>query len=131
MNRRPYISEFSRRGWWLRQPRYIRYMMREMSAVFIGIYVLVLIAGLFRLSQGKAAYDAFLTIATGPAGVTFAAIAMVFAMYHSYTWFQVTPKAMPLTLGGKRVPGVLIIAAHWLGFFLVSVALWLLAKTPQ
>jgi fumarate reductase subunit C len=126
MSRRPYRSELSKTGWWLKQPRYIRYMMREMSAAFIGIYVLILIAGLFRLSQGEAAYDAFLAVAEGPAGLTFAIIAMVFAMYHTYTWFQVTPKAMPLTLGGKRVPGTFIVAAHWLGFVGVSAMLWLL-----
>ena len=126
MSRRPYVRDLSKTGWWLRQPRYIRYMMREITALFIGIYVLVLIVGLFQLSRGEAAYDAFLESAAGPAGLAFAVITMVFAIYHSYTWFQVTPQAMPLMFRGKRVPGVFIIAAHWLGFFLVSAALWLL-----
>ncbi|MFQ5634654.1 MAG: fumarate reductase subunit C [Gammaproteobacteria bacterium] len=128
MSRRPFIREHSKSGWWLAQPRYIRYMMREMSAAFIGIYALVLIAGLHRLSQGRAAYEAFLATAAGPFGVAFAVIAMAFAIYHTYTWFAVTPKAMPLAMGGKRVPGALIIAAHWLGFLIVSIALWLLVR---
>ena len=127
MSRRPYIRDVSKTSWWLKQPRYIRYMMREMSAAFIGIYVLVLIAGLYRLSQGEAEYDAFVADAKGPVGMTFAVIAMVFAIYHTYTWFQVTPKAMPLAFAGKRVPGAVIVAAHWLGFAVVSTALWLLA----
>lgn len=126
MSRRPYIREPSKTGWWLKHPRYIRYMMREMSAAFIGIYALVLIAGLFRLSQGEAVYGAFLAAVEGPVGVAFAVVAMIFAIYHTYTWFQVTPKAMPLTFAGKRVPGAIIIAAHWLGFVVVSAALWLL-----
>jgi len=33
---------------------------------------------------------------------------------------------MPLMFSGKRVPGALIVAAHWLGFAVVSVVLWLL-----
>lgn len=126
MSRRPYVRDLSKTGWWLRQPRYIRYMMREITALFIGIYVLVLIVGLFQLSRGEAAYEAFLGFAAGPAGLVFAVIAMVFAIYHSYTWFQVTPQAMPLMFRGKRVPGAFIIAAHWLGFLVVSAALWLL-----
>jgi fumarate reductase subunit C len=126
MSRRPYIRELSKTGWWLKQPRYVRYMAREMSAAFIGVYVLVLIFGLFRLSQGEAAYAAFLAAAEGPAGLTFAVITLVVAIYHSYTWFQVTPKAMPLTFGGKRVPGTIIVAAHWFGFVVVSIAVWLL-----
>jgi len=126
MSRRPYIRELSKTGWWLKQPRYIRYMAREMSALFIGIYVLVLIAGLFRLSQGEAAYEAFRASAEGTGGLIFAVITLAFAIYHTYTWFQVTPKAMPLMLGGKRIPGALIVAAHWLGFIIVSAAVWLL-----
>jgi len=126
MSRRPYLREPSKTGWWLEQPRYIRYMAREMSALFIGIYALILIVGLFRLSQGEAAYAAFLATVEGPAGLIFAVVAFVFAVYHTYTWFQVTPKAMPLTFGGKRVPGAVIVAAHWFGFLVVSAALWLL-----
>ncbi len=126
MSRRPYIREPSKTGWWLARPRYIRYMMREISAVFIGIYVVVLIVGLLQLSKGEAAYDEFLATAEGPAGLIFAVFAILFAIYHTYTWFQVTPKAMPLTLGGKRVPDAFIIAAHWTGFIMVSSALWLL-----
>ncbi len=101
-------------------------MMREMSAFFIGVYVLILIVGLSQLAQGEAAYNAFLAIATGPAEVAFAIVTLIFAIYHSYTWFQVTPKAMPLILGGKRIPGAIIIAAHWFGFAVVSASLWLL-----
>ena len=126
MSRRPYLREPSKTGWWLEQPRYIRYMAREMSALFIGIYALILIVGLFRLSQGEAAYAAFLATVEGPAGLIFAIVAFVFAVYHTYTWFQVTPKAMPLTFGGKRVPGAVIVAAHWFGFLVLSAALWLL-----
>lgn len=126
MSRRPYKPQLSRRGWWLRRPRYIRYMMREISAAFIGIYGLLLIGGLYRLSQGEAAWNAYLTDAAGTAGRSFAVVALLFAIYHSYTWFQVTPKAMPLMLGGKRIPGAIIVAAHWLGFVVVSGALWLL-----
>ena len=127
MSRRPYIREPSKTGWWLRQPRYIRYMMREISSLFIGIYVLILIVGLFQISRGQAAYEAFLAVAEGPAGKAFAVLAMLFAVYHTYTWFQVTPKAMPLMVGARRVPGAFIVAAHWFGFIVVSAALWLLA----
>lgn len=100
-------------------------MMREISSLFIGLYVLVLIAGLYQLSRGQAAYEAFLATAKGPAGLVLAVLAIIFASYHTISWFQVTPKAMPLMFGGKRVPGVIIIAAHWLGFVLVSAVLWI------
>ena len=127
MSRRPYIRQTSKIGWWLKQPRYVRYMAREMSALFIGIYVLILMAGLFGLSRGEAEYEAFLQKAEGSIGLIFAVVAMIFAVYHTYTWFQVTPKAMPLMIGSKRLPGLIIVAAHWIGFIVVSVVLWLFA----
>ena len=126
MSRRPYIRELSRTGWWLRQPRYIRYMMREISALFIGTYVLLLIVGLFQISRGEAAYTAFLSAVEGTVGLIFAVTTMIFAIYHSYTWFQVTPKAMPLMFAGKRVAGPIIVAAHWIVFAIASAVLWLL-----
>lgn len=126
MSRRPYLREQSKSGWWLSQPRYVRYMMREVSAAFIGIYALILIIGVHRLSQGEIAYASFMASTKGPAGLLFAAAAMLFAVYHTLTWFQVTPKAMALTLSGKRVPGGVIVAAHWLGFAVASAAVWLL-----
>lgn len=122
MSRRPYVREVPRASWWLKQPRYVRYMIREMSAALIGAYILIVIVGVARLSQGQAAYEAFLGAVWSQLGVTFSIIALIFALYHSYTWFQVTPKAMPLRLAGKRVPGSVIVAAHWLGFAVVSVA---------
>ena len=126
MSRRPYIRELSRTGWWLRQPRYIRYMMREISALFIGTYVLLLIVGLFQISRGEAAYTAFLSAVEGTVGLIFAVTTMIFAIYHSYTWFQVTPKAMPLMFAGKRIAGPIIVAAHWIVFAIASAVLWLL-----
>ncbi len=129
MSRRPYIREPSKTRWWLEQPRYVRYMMREISALFIGIYALILVVGLVQLSRGQAAYEKFLASAEGATGLVFAALAMFFAIYHTYSWFQVTPKAMPLTYDGKPVPGAIIIAAHWFGFVIVSAALWLLARS--
>jgi len=127
MSRRPYIREISTTRWWLKQPRYVRYMAREMSALFVGIYALILMAGLFALSRGEAAYETFLETAEGLVGLVFAVTAMAFAVYHTFTWFQVTPKAMPLMIAGKRIPGTLIVAAHWLGFVAVSATLWLVA----
>ena len=126
MTRRPYIRPVRRYSWWLSQPRYIRYMLREVSAAFIGAYILVLIVGLLRLGQGPAAYESFLGAVLSPAGVAFSLITFVFAVYHSVTWFGVTPKAMPLRMGGKAVPQAIIVGAHWFGWAVASllILLW-------
>jgi fumarate reductase subunit C len=126
MTRRPYIRPVRRYSWWLSQPRYVRYMLREVSAAFIGAYILMLIVGLLRLSQGPAAYESFLNVVLSSAGAAFSLVTFVFALFHSVTWFSVTPKAIPLRMGGKAVPAAIIIGAHWLVWAVASllILLW-------
>ena len=126
MSRRPYKRSVSTTSWWLAQPRYIRYMAREVSCVFIGAYTAVVVAGLVRLSEGAAAWGAFLETLQGPASVAFHLLALTFALYHTTTWFNVTPKAMPVQLGEARLPGGVIIGAHYAGWAVVSALVWLL-----
>ncbi len=121
MIRGPYIRPMRRYSWWRSQPSYFRYMLREVSAAFIGAYILMLIVGLLRLSQGPAAYESYRTAVLSSAGVAFSLITFVFAVYHSLTWFRVTPKAMPLRMGGKPVPPAIIVAVHWLGWAVASL----------
>jgi fumarate reductase subunit C len=102
-------------------------MMRELSSLFIGAVAILLIFGLYRLSQGPVAFDAFVAALLGQGGTAFVVVTLFFSAYHTYTWFQVTPKAMPIALGGKRLPGFVIVAAHWLGFVVLSAGLWMLA----
>jgi succinate dehydrogenase subunit C len=120
MSRKPFIRPVSDFSWWLVKPRYIRYMARETSSVFIGAYAGVLVVGLVRLLQGAAAWDAFLGALQSPLGIAFHLAALAFALYHTTTWFNVTPKAMSVRLGQTPVPASVIIGAHYLGWLVVS-----------
>jgi len=120
MSRRPYRRTVSASSWWLAQPRYIRYMAREASCIFIGAYTAVIVVGLMRLSEGAAAWDGFLEALQAPVSVAFHLLALAFALYHSTTWFNVTPKAMPVQIGEARLPGSVIIGAHYAGWAVVS-----------
>jgi len=95
-------------------------MLREFSAAFIGAYVLMLVIGFLRLNQGRAAYESWLAAVSSPAGVLFGLAAFCFAIYHSITWFGVTPKAMPIRYRGRAVRPAVIVGAHWLGWAVVS-----------
>ncbi|MDH3741962.1 MAG: fumarate reductase subunit C [Hyphomicrobiales bacterium] len=127
MDRRPYIREMPKL-WWLGQRRYTVYMIRELSCVFIGAYVLVILVGLFHLSQGPAAYAAFLDALQSPLAIAFHLLALVFALLHTVTWFGLTPKAMPLRLGENTVPGTAIVMAHYVVWIVVSAGLLLAAR---
>jgi len=127
MSRRPYNRRTSTTSWWLARPRYIRYMAREVSCIFIGTYTAVIVVGLFRLSEGAAAWSAYLEILQAPTSIAFHVIVFAFALYHTTTWFNVTPRAMPVQLGEARLPGGVIIGAHYAGWALVSALILFLA----
>ncbi|MCX7180382.1 MAG: hypothetical protein NTX56_17025 [Proteobacteria bacterium] len=52
MSRRPYVREVPPTSWYFRMPRYMRYMAREVTSIFIGIYTVILLVGLARLTEG-------------------------------------------------------------------------------
>jgi fumarate reductase subunit C len=126
MSRRPYIRKVER-SWWLQHPRYVRYMIRELTSLFVGLYGALLAVGLIRLAQGHVAWDGFVAAISSPAGVAFQLLCLVFATYHSVTWFALTPKAMPLRVKDAPVPGSVIVGAHYLAWAVVSAVVLIAA----
>ena len=121
MSRKPYIREEGLR-WIFRHPRYLRYMTREFSCLFIGAWTLLMVWGLKQLAQGPAAWAAFLECLKSPASVVFHVVALGFALYHSTTWFNLTPKALPLQIGEAFVPEAAIAGAHFAAWAVLSLA---------
>ena len=107
---RPTLHTYVRptQGWWRKNPYFVRYMVREGSAVFVTVYALVLLAGLYCLAQGEPAYAAWRAAVASPVSILFHVAALLLVGYHSFTWFQVMPKTAPhlpfpsrlLTIGG-------------------------------
>jgi fumarate reductase subunit C len=127
MSRRPYIRKV-KRSWWLGQRRYFLYMIRELTCLFIALYCALMVDGILRLSQGPAAWDRFVAALSSPLGIVFQLICLVFAVYHSVTWFAVTPKAMPLVVKGEPVAAKAIIGAHYGLWAVVSLIVLIAAR---
>lgn len=124
---RPYLREVPRVRWFFRHRRYLRYMAREVTCLFIGAYALLMVAGLERLSAGPAAWHGFLQALQSPPSIAFHVLALAFSLYHTATWFNLTPKALPLQLGEEFVPDRVISGAHYAAWALVSLAVLLAA----
>jgi fumarate reductase subunit C len=125
MSRRPYERPITSE-WIFRHPRYVRYMVREFSCLFIGGWTLLMVWGLKALSEGPAAWAAFLALLKTPASIVFHLLALAFAVYHSVTWFNLTPKAMPVQLGEEFLPDWVISGAHFAAWAVLSAGvLWL------
>ena len=123
MNRKPYVRPVSTTRWYWSHPRYLLYMSREVTCIFIGAFAVFLVCLLARLSQGQAAYESFLTAITGTWGVVGFLLVLAFAVHNTTSWFNVTPKAMPVQIGEAFLAAKYIIAAHYLGWLLVSLAI--------
>ena len=106
-----FIRHHPRYSWWLRRSNYFQYMIRELSSLFIALFTLILIAGIWHLSVGEQAYHQW-SSDLWDGLVWLSVVCFAFATYHSVSWFWVTPKAMPISILGKPLSGSIIIAAH-------------------
>jgi fumarate reductase subunit C len=117
------------RGWWRRNPFYVRYMIREASSVFLAIYTVILLVGLLRLTQGEAAYEAWRAGMTGIGFIVFHWLALLTVGYHAYTWWKVAPKTAPdLRLAGRPLPELVITAGGWLATLGTSVLVYIIVR---
>lgn len=105
--RRPYLRPMA--GWWRKNPFFLRYMLREGTALAVAAYAFVLLAGLVALARGEAAYDSWLQALTTPLSILLHLLMLALMIYHSWSWFDIMPKTMPpLYVGSKRVSAKVI-----------------------
>ena len=124
--RRPYVRPMT--SWWRRDPFFMRYMVREATAVAVAVYAVVLAVGLVRLAQGEAAWNGWLAAVRSPLGVLLHVVLLVAFVVHAKSWFEIMPKTMPaIVVGGQRVAGSTITRAGWAATVLASIALLVLA----
>ena len=127
--RKPYIRPMQ--GWWLKNPFYIKYIVREATSVFVGIYVVVLLEGVMALNEGATAYNAWLAAMHSPLAIIFHIIALAAALYHAVTWFAVAPKVAPLIFIGKqRLKASTITVAQYVAAVVIySLLFWMVLST--
>ncbi|MCE9642544.1 MAG: fumarate reductase subunit C, partial [Betaproteobacteria bacterium] len=79
----------------------------------------------WRLSQGEAAYEAWLAALRQPLAVALHVFMLLAMIYHAYTWWKVLPKTLPLLhLGGRPVPGLLLSSAGWTATLVMSAVIY-------
>lgn len=122
---RPRMSTY----WWLGKWAYVKFILRELSSVFVAWFVVYLLHLFRAVSRGEHEYQDFLALATHPVMLAVNVVAFFFILFHALTWFAVAPQAIVAHIGTKRVPPVLIAAAHYGAWLVVSAFLfWLLLR---
>lgn len=121
---RPFVPRL-RWTWWLGNPRYFTFMMRELSSVWIAAFLVLYLLQLRALASGPEAYEALLVCLGRPGWIAFHAIALCFALLHSLTWFNLTAKIQVVRLRGRVVDRRLVAAANVLAWLVVSGGVFL------
>ena len=113
--------------WWTQQWRSFKFILRELSSLAVIYFAGLLLWLLWSLGQGVESYDDFLAWMKEPWMIAFNVIALVFVLYHSITWFNLAPKAMPLRMGGRRLPEWMIATPNYIVWITISaIIVWLI-----
>jgi len=99
-------------SWWLSKPSYFLFMLRELSSVFIAIFLVVFLIQIYQLTRGPEAYAAFAQKLSSPGWIIFNLIIFLFALYHSITWFYSSAIVLPLRIGEREMPRNLFVALN-------------------
>jgi fumarate reductase subunit C len=115
--------------WWLGRWPYLKFILREISSVFVAWFVIELMLQINALTAGPEAWLEMQDFFTNPVVIVLNVISLFFVCFHAVTWFNLAPKAMAVRLGGKRVPGILIAGPQYVAWAVVSAAVaWLLLR---
>jgi len=114
--------------WWLRKGAYFAFILREASCFFVAWGVVYLLLLVNAVRGGADRYAQFLVWAATPWLVTLNIVSFLFLVYHAITFFQAAPQAMVVHVGGRRVPGQLVLAGHYLAWAVASLAVWWVLK---
>ena len=117
--------------WWLGEWHYLTFILRELTSISVAWFVVLTLFQLRALLHGPETYAHFTTSLQSPVMIALNAIAFCFVTFHTITWFNLAPRAMPVRMGGKRVPEFLVAAPNYVLWIAVSAFVgWLLLRTP-
>src|SRR5260370_30927658 len=79
--------------WWLARGPYLKFILREVSSVFVAWFVVVLLLQIRALSRGSEAYAAFERWLQNPLIQLLNLITLFFVVFHPGTLFNVSPRS--------------------------------------
>jgi len=114
-------------GWWLKNSHYIMYMIRELTAVFAALWVVVFLAQIAMNGRNVAKWSASLA---SPGWLVFSVIAFIFVMYHAWTAFTATSTLMYMRMGKEPVPAGTINGSMFVAWLVATIVIGVILLTP-
>ena len=113
--------------WWSASWPYTRFILRELTSIFVAWTVVLTLLLIRALSEGPHELAALQEWLQTPALLVLNGVGLLFVLYHTITWFNLAPSAMAVRMGGKRVPDVLIAAPNYVAWIAVTAVIaWFL-----
>ncbi len=104
-------------NWWMMKKTYALFIIRELTCVFVGGYALFLLVLVARREEP----EAFVAWVNSPLLIILQIIALPMVLYHSITWFNLTPTVMVVWRGEERVSPLLIAGANYVAWAIISI----------
>ena len=119
--------------WWWKKGSYFMYMMRELSAVFAALWVVLFLAQIPKMAAGPqnlAGFRAWQEMVRSPEWVLFSLTTLVFVIYHAWTWFNLMGTVIYLRAGKLVLTGKPVAAAMFLVWAGATVVIGAILVTP-
>ena len=103
--------------WFLRSQGYVKYVLREFSALPIAVWMLWFLVEISRVGGGASGYHAHLS----PPFVVFSVVCLAFALWHSYTFLSFSGLIMRIPIGDRSLPAGAVRGGAYALFVLLTV----------
>jgi fumarate reductase subunit C len=121
----PYHPRWYRRRisvwWWLEQWSYTRFVLRELTSVFVAIAALMTLWQLRAIAQGSDAWAHTLAQLRSPLCVAFNVFALTALLFHSVSWCSLAPRAMVAHIGDRRLPDWVVAGLNYGAWAVLSL----------
>ena len=112
---------------WLSSKPYFMFILREMTSLFTAGFCIFLLVLIYALGEGPETYNALLSVLRRPWVVVTHLIVLLFSLYHTFTWFNLTPKVVVIWRGEHKVPESAVLVGVYTGWFVVSAVItWII-----
>ena len=114
-------------AWWLERKQYFFFVIRELTSIFVAGYCLFLLFIISEISDGQENYTLLILSLNSTISLVFHFISLPFILYHTITWFNLTPKIMKLQIGEERISEKLIVGLVYISWGIISrIIFWLI-----
>lgn len=119
---RPYERKMPS-DWWLKNPRYFIYMIRELSCVAVAIFVIMHLLHFLQMGAGAGGAAKALETARSPWIIGLNVVLLLFVLVHTVTWLGLTGKIQVVRLGDNVVSPKLVSAGAFAGWIVATAVI--------